>query len=60
MLSKKFPNSRVQFELNDKKYPPTTYWNLNTQKLEPLGWQPNISLEEMFSRIINSLRYYYL
>ena len=37
MPSKKFPNSRVQLEINDKKYPPTTYWNLKPQKLEQLG-----------------------
>lgn len=41
---------------NSMGYAPTTCLNLSTEKIRSLGWKPNISLFEMFSRLIKSLK----
>lgn len=41
---------------NDGKiYPPELYMNLDTKKLQELGWKARISLEDMFTRMILSM-----
>lgn len=53
-LVKEFsPISKVKIVLsNDKGYAPATKLNLNTEKLEALGWRPSFDLKEMFRRLI--------
>lgn len=51
-------NSKVQFEIDDKNrgYNPTVRIFLDTKKLEKLGWNAKVNLEEMFERTIKSMR----
>lgn len=47
------PVSKVKLELSsDRGYAPPTKLNLNTEKLECLGWRPKYDLKEMFTRLI--------
>ena len=51
-------NTKVIYEIDNKNhgYNPTIKINLNTEKLESLGWDANIDLKEMFNRTIASLK----
>lgn len=48
----------VRFEIDgvDRGYADTLYMNLNTEKLEQLGWFPKKNLKEMFVRMIEDMR----
>lgn len=49
---------RVKIEPNPNMgYAPTTKLKLSSKRLGSLGWQPNVSLKNMFERLINYLRY---
>ena len=50
MLCSKYDKSKLKIELQDKIYPDTTKYYLDT------NWKANISLEEMFERLILSLQ----
>ena len=48
---------KVRVELNDAmQYPPAYILNLDTSKLEALGWKAHVSLKEMYERLIQSLK----
>lgn len=51
-------NSRVVFEIDgaNRGYNPPTKICLNTAKLETLGWKAQVSLKEMYERLIASLK----
>ena len=60
MVAEKFSNgkSKVVFEIpegNQFGYAPDTKMHLNSQKLRKLGWRPEISLEEMYRRMLPEL-----
>lgn len=49
---------KVSIELNENKkfgYAPVLHMNLNTDKLEILGWKPNVDLYHMYKRLIISM-----
>ena len=50
--------TKVVFEIDNinRGYNPTVKICLNTEKLESLGWQAKVNLDEMFNRLINSLK----
>ena len=59
-LCKKYPTSQLKIDLtneNAKFYLPKVKTILDTQKLEALHWQPQVGLDEMFSRVIKSFQY---
>ena len=35
-----------------KTYPPELYMNLDTKKIQKLGWKARVGLEDMFTRMI--------
>ena len=35
-------------------YPPELYMNLDTKKIQTLGWQPRWGLQDMFERMMGS------
>lgn len=48
------PQCKATIELNDKMgYAPVTHLNLNTDKLQALGWKPYYGLKEMYWQLIN-------
>lgn len=50
---------RVVFDIpktNLYGYAPDTKMKLNSQKLQSIGWKPEVSLEEAFNRMISSMR----
>ena len=48
------PKCRAKIELNDNMgYAPVTHLNLNTKKLQDLGWKPYYGLKEMYGQLIN-------
>lgn len=53
-LAKEFkPACKVIVELHDDMgYAPVTKLNLNTDKLQSLGWEPHYNLRDMFSQLI--------
>lgn len=60
MVAKKFSNgnSKVVFDIAENNrfgYAPETKMRLSNKKLRELGWQPEISLEEMYRRMLPSL-----
>ena len=53
-------NNKITLRFSDnpnetEKYPPEHYINLDTRKIEALGWHPTIGLYEMYRRTIESL-----
>lgn len=51
------PLCKVVIEMKeDMGYAPVTQLNLNTDKLEALGWEPYYSLKDMFSTLIDYYR----
>lgn len=50
--------TKVVFEIDDinRGYNPTVKICLNTEKLESLGWQAKVNLEDMFKRTIEDLK----
>ena len=57
LLSNKYKTSKVKtVRINDNRYPATTKIKLNSKKLEKLGWRASIGIEEMFDRLIKSLK----
>ncbi len=48
------PKCKAKIELNDNMgYAPVTHLNLNTNKLQALGWSPYYGLKEMYWQLIN-------
>ena len=51
---------KVQFDLAEDVsklgYNPVVKIQLDSRKLQKLGWTPKISIEEMFKRLIESMR----
>lgn len=55
MLCKKYPTSELKIESDDRLYPDTTKYYLDTTKYYlDTGWQPEVGLDEMYSRLIYS------
>lgn len=55
MLADKYPNSNLVFNISDTGiYPKETVWALKTDKIQALGWKPNVSKEKMYDNLINS------
>lgn len=58
MVAKTCTNSRISVEINDENdtskfgYAPQLKMNLDTSKLQKLGWVPKYNLEEMYNRMI--------
>ena len=54
------PSSKLAFDLADDVtqlgYNPTVKIQLKTDKLEGLGWRAEVGLQEMFRRLLTSLR----
>ena len=47
---------KVVFEIDvPKEYAPNLNLNLNTDKLESLGWKAKVDLEESYRRMIESV-----
>lgn len=54
-LSAKYPSTALTFNISDSEiYPTTTNWQLDTHELEKLGWSAEVSLDEMFERLVES------
>lgn len=51
-------NTKVVYEIDNinRGFNPTVKINLNTDKLESLGWSAKINLEEMFERTVNYMQ----
>ena len=55
-LSNKYPNSKLEIQLNENCYPETTKYALDTTKIKSdTEWQATVDLEEMFNRLINGI-----
>jgi len=55
MLVDKNPAISLEFNIsNSEIYPTTTNWQLSASKLNDLGWCAQVTLEEMFNRVIDS------
>ncbi len=51
------PRVKVVVELKENMgYSPTTKLRLSTDKVRQLGWTPQYDLQEMFHRLIESLK----
>lgn len=49
------PGISLKFEIDENApYPPPSNWSLDTTKIKELGFEPMVSLDEMFSRLIDS------
>lgn len=59
MISERYGLGKPIVELGNSEqgYNPFTKTVLNTKKLESLGWAPSYNMEEMYDRMISSLRY---
>lgn len=51
-------NTKIEFEIDniERGYNPPVKICLNTEKLEALGWEPKVDLDEMFERTIQDLK----
>lgn len=62
MLTEKYPESgsKLIFDIpedaNKFGYAPTSKMLVNAEKITALGWKPEISLEEMFERLLASMK----
>lgn len=53
MLSKKYPQSKLELKIDERLYPDTTKYYLDTTKYyNDTNWVAKINLEEMFERLI--------
>lgn len=43
-------------DITSQGYADTQYMNLDTAKLQKLGWKPQVGLEEMYDRMIQSMK----
>lgn len=43
-------------DVSEQGYANTLYMNLDTTKLQKLGWKPQVGLEEMYDRMIQSMK----
>ena len=58
MLCDKYVKTNLVVEIDDKYYPEPSKYELDTSKFQNIsGWVPNVSLEEMFSRLVSSFYY---
>lgn len=61
MIIEEFSDSKIKVRFEMEKdtskfgYNPTTKINLDTDKIEALGWKPSVDLIEMYSRMIKSM-----
>ena len=59
MVAKDISKNQIKVEIKDNNtgiYPPSFSMNLDTSKLEALGWKADVSLKEMYIRLIESLK----
>ena len=59
MVAKDISKNQIKVEIKDNNtgiYPPSFSMNLDTSKLEALGWKADVSLKEMYVRLIESLK----
>ena len=54
MLANKYQDSKVEFQLDNKFYPPATKLFVDITKLKALNWSAKIDLEEMFDRLVKN------
>ena len=56
-LIEKYKTSSLKIEIDkNNPYPKNTHLKLNTNKIEALGWNAKIDLDEMFERLIKYLK----
>ena len=60
LVSKVISNSGINVKHVENgdvsKYPSTRYWKLDISRVEALGWKPRGTLEDMYRRMIESMR----
>jgi len=61
MVADKCANGKIQVkvEIEDENkfgFAPTLKMNLDTSKLQRLGWKPNVGVEDMFHKLIEDMR----
>lgn len=56
MLSNKYINSNLKFELDNKCYPPSSKLHVDTSKLNALMWEATVNLETMYDRLISAFK----
>lgn len=59
LVAKNNPNINVKIEIEDIEkfgFAPTLHMNLDTTKLQQLGWRPTVDLDEMYRRTINYMQ----
>lgn len=55
MLTARYTDSHLRWDIKETTfYPDTTFWNMSAAKIRHLGWQPAVSLEEAYTRLISS------
>ena len=57
-LTNKYTSTKVVFNLDEKSpYAPETHWILDNSKLMSLGWEPKVTLQESYDKLISSFYY---
>lgn len=57
-LANKYTSTKVVFNIDEKSpYAPETHWILDNSKLMSLGWEPKVTLQESYDKLISSFYY---
>lgn len=57
-LSLKYPSTKIIYDIDEKTpYAPETHWILDNSKLQSLGWEAKVSLDEAYNKLISSFYY---
>lgn len=62
MVAEKCADGKINVRINDqgdaaqRGYAPTLKMNLDTRKLQALGWKPQVGLEEMFNKMLEDMK----